>query len=122
MSQITELASGQLTATDAVTIELVQADDHPTMVIIRWPSKASVFHPQRFPGVAESAARIFAAAVVRLAQLGRDGSYDRDHHQHTRSEGRSGESAGRRGERGSGRNDSATMPDVSSRCLPSPAF
>jgi hypothetical protein len=72
MSQVTELASGQLTAVDTLTIELVQADKTPAVIIIRWPAKASVLHPQRFPAVADVVARTFAAAVVRLAQIRRD--------------------------------------------------
>jgi hypothetical protein len=71
MSQITELASGQLTAVDTLTIELVQADETPAIVIIRWPAKPSVLHPYRFPAVAEITARTFAAAVVKLAQIRR---------------------------------------------------
>ena len=42
------------------------------VVIVRWPSKASVFHPRRFPGAAYSAARVFAAAAVRLASIKRE--------------------------------------------------
>ncbi len=72
MSQVTELASGQLTAVDAIVIELVQANKTPAAVIIRWPAKPSVLHPHRFPAVAEIAARTFAAAVVKLAQIRRD--------------------------------------------------
>jgi hypothetical protein len=49
MSQVTELASSQITAVDTLTIELVQADETPAVVIVRWPSKPSVLHPQRFP-------------------------------------------------------------------------
>jgi hypothetical protein len=37
MSKITTLATGQVTATDAVTIELVEADETPAVVIITWP-------------------------------------------------------------------------------------
>jgi hypothetical protein len=69
MSEITELARGQFTATDTITIELVQADETSGVVIVRWPSKASVLHPRLFPVAADVAARTFAAAVVRLAQL-----------------------------------------------------
>jgi hypothetical protein len=35
MSEITELATGQLNGHDAVTIELVEADETPAVVIIR---------------------------------------------------------------------------------------
>ncbi len=72
MSEITELASAQLTAVDVLTIELVQANETPAVVIIRWPAKASVLHPRRFPAIADATARTFAAAVVKLAQIRRD--------------------------------------------------
>ena len=49
MSQITQLASGQITAVDAVTIELVETDQGPALVINTWPQKASVLHPHRLP-------------------------------------------------------------------------
>jgi hypothetical protein len=71
MSKITELATGQITATDQITIELVQADETPTVVIIHWPDKSTVLHPRRFGSAADLAARVFAAATVRLAQLRR---------------------------------------------------
>ena len=65
MSQVTELASSQITATDSVTVELVEADEKPAVVIVRWPAKPTVLHPHRFPAPADSAARIFTAAVVK---------------------------------------------------------
>jgi hypothetical protein len=72
MSQVTELASGQITAVDTITIELVDADGTPAVVIVRWPVKPSVIHPRRLPATAEIAARTTAAAVVKLAQIRRD--------------------------------------------------
>ena len=72
MSQITELASGAITAADTLTIELVEADETQAVVIIRWPAKPSVLHPYRFGTAADIAARTFAAAAVRLAQIRRD--------------------------------------------------
>jgi hypothetical protein len=72
MSQVTELASAQLTATETITVELIEADQTPAVIIVRWPSKPSVFHPGRFPGVDDSAARVFAAAAVRLASMKRE--------------------------------------------------
>jgi len=71
MSKMTELASGAITAVDTVTIELVEADETPAVVIVRWLAKATVFHPRRFPSGADTAARVFAA-VVKLAQLRRE--------------------------------------------------
>jgi hypothetical protein len=72
MSQITQLASGAVTAVDTITIELVEADETPAVVIVRWPSKPSVLHPHRFGVAADVAARTFAAAAVRLAQIRRE--------------------------------------------------
>jgi hypothetical protein len=71
MSNVTELATGQLTATETITVELVEADETPAVVIVRWPSKATVLHPHRFGTAADIAARTFAAAVVKLAQIRR---------------------------------------------------
>jgi hypothetical protein len=69
MSQVTELASGAITATDTITVELIEADETPAVVIIRWPDKPTVLHPRRFASAADAAARVFAAAVVRLAHI-----------------------------------------------------
>jgi hypothetical protein len=72
MSKVTELASGQINAADVLTIELIEADETPAVIIVRWPAKPAVLHPRLFPAAADTAARTFAAAVVRLAQLKRD--------------------------------------------------
>jgi hypothetical protein len=69
MSQITELASGAITATDIITIELVEADETPAVVIITWPAKPTVLHPRRFPDVAATVAQLFARAHVVLAAI-----------------------------------------------------
>jgi hypothetical protein len=72
MSHITELASGPLSASESVTIELVEAGETPAVIIVRWPLKASVIHPHRFGSVADVLARTFAAATVRLAAIKRE--------------------------------------------------
>jgi len=54
MSQVTELASGALTAVDSITVELVEANETPAVVIVRWPVKPTVMHPHRFPSAAET--------------------------------------------------------------------
>jgi hypothetical protein len=69
MSNITVLATAQLSATDTLVIELVEANETPAVVIIRWPDKPSILHPRRFPDTAAAAARVFAAAATRLSQL-----------------------------------------------------
>jgi hypothetical protein len=48
MSKVTELASGQLTATETLTVELIEANETPAVIIVRWPSKATVFIPAAF--------------------------------------------------------------------------
>ena len=72
MSNITELASASITTTDVVTIELVESDETPPVIIIRWPAKPTVLHPKRFGSAADAATRAFAGAVVRLAHIRRD--------------------------------------------------
>jgi hypothetical protein len=55
LSNMTELATGQLNRTALITIELVEVKETPAVVIVRWPSKPTVLHPRRFPGAAEIA-------------------------------------------------------------------
>jgi hypothetical protein len=69
MSQITELASGAINGTDALIVELVEADETPAVVIIRWPAKATVSHPRRFPDTAAMLTRLFAEAATTLASI-----------------------------------------------------
>ena len=69
MSKVTPLASNEITATDTITVELVETDEHPTVVIIRWPDNPSVIHPRRFPDVAATIARLFAEAHTVLASI-----------------------------------------------------
>jgi hypothetical protein len=69
MSKITELASSQITATDTITVELVEADETPSVVILRWPLKPTVCHPRRFPDTAARIARLFAEAATILASI-----------------------------------------------------
>lgn len=59
MSIITELASAAITATDTITVEVIEADETPAVVIVRWPVKPTVLHPRRFPDTAAMVARLF---------------------------------------------------------------
>jgi hypothetical protein len=45
MSNITTLATGQITAVDALTIELIQADETPAVVMIVWPPDQTITDP-----------------------------------------------------------------------------
>jgi hypothetical protein len=69
MSQVTELASSQINASDAIRIELVETAEHPAVVIITWPTKPTVLHPRRFPDAAAVIARMFAEAHTTLAAI-----------------------------------------------------
>jgi hypothetical protein len=69
MSQITQLATGQITPSHAITVELVEADETPAVVILRWPAKPTVCHPRRFPDTAAVIARLFAEAATNLAGI-----------------------------------------------------
>ena len=44
VSKVTPLASSQINTTGTFTIELIEADETPAVIIIRWPLKASVLH------------------------------------------------------------------------------
>ena len=72
MTDITELASVQLSTVDTLTIELVENDERPAAVIIRWPARPSVFNAKQFGPVATQVTTAFAGATVRLAQIRRD--------------------------------------------------
>ena len=69
MSKVTPLASNQITATDTITIELIEADETPAVVIVSWPVKPTVLHPRRFPDAAAVIARLFAEAHTALAAI-----------------------------------------------------
>ena len=69
MSKLTPLASNQITVTDTITVELIEADETPAVVIVRWPVKPTVRHPRRFPETAAMVARLFAEAHTALAAI-----------------------------------------------------
>jgi hypothetical protein len=67
MSKSTILGEAQIARSDTLTVELVEADETPAVVIVRWPLKATVCHPRRFPDTAAMIARLFAEAATTLA-------------------------------------------------------
>jgi hypothetical protein len=69
VSKVTPLASNQITATDSITVELIEADETPAVVIVSWPVKPTVLHPRRFPDTAATIAQLFARAHVVLAAI-----------------------------------------------------
>ena len=47
MSKVTELASGQITETETITIELIEADD-TAAVVVKWPARPTVCTPSGY--------------------------------------------------------------------------
>lgn len=72
MSKITGLATGQITVTEMITIELVEADGKPAAVIITWPARSTVVHPQRFHRPPRMRPVFRRNCYPRLAQIRRD--------------------------------------------------
>ena len=77
MNKVTELASTTVNVADAVTVQLLRAEDipasartvHPGIVRIVWPLQPTIVDPNRFPEVAAAVVRMFAAASTELAAI-----------------------------------------------------
>jgi hypothetical protein len=69
MSNVTLLAEVQITAFTMISVELVEANETPAVVVITWPGKATTLHPRLFPDVAAQIARAFAQAATELASI-----------------------------------------------------
>jgi hypothetical protein len=52
-----------------ITVELIEADETPAVVIVSWPVKPTVLHPRRFPDVAAAIATLAADANTALAAI-----------------------------------------------------
>ena len=62
------LASGQITAADQLSIELVQAVETPAVILLRWPAAPSVTDARRFAAVTRAVTGILAEARAALAR------------------------------------------------------
>jgi hypothetical protein len=69
MSKTTTLASGQITPTDTLLVELHEPDEFPASILITWPQAPSVVDPQRFGATANAVARLMATAITKLAEI-----------------------------------------------------
>jgi hypothetical protein len=67
--KFTQLTSGAITAVDTITVELIEADETPAVIIVSWPVKPTVLQPRRFPDAAATIARLFAEAHTALAAI-----------------------------------------------------
>jgi hypothetical protein len=69
MSKTTILASGKVTPTDTLLVELREPDEVPATVLITWPQGPSVVDPRRFSATANAVARLMATAITKLAEI-----------------------------------------------------
>jgi hypothetical protein len=69
MSKTTILASGNVTPTDTLLVELREPDEFPATILITWPQAPSVVDPRRFGATANAVARLMATAITTLAQI-----------------------------------------------------
>jgi hypothetical protein len=69
MSKTTILASGQITRTDELLVELLEPDELPASILITWPQAPSVVDPRRFGTTANAVARLMATAITKLAEI-----------------------------------------------------
>ena len=65
------LASGPITNTDDLVVELVLPPDAPATILIRWPGHAipSVCPPTRFPAAALAAIAVLDDAMQHLTRI-----------------------------------------------------
>jgi len=69
MSKTTTLASGNVSPTDTLLVELRESDEFPATILIIWPQAPSVIDPHRFGATANAVARLMATAITTLAQI-----------------------------------------------------
>ena len=69
MSKTTTLASGQITPTDALLVQLREPEEFPASILITWPQAGSVIDPRRFGATANAVARLMATAITTLANI-----------------------------------------------------
>jgi len=69
MSKVTTLAEGHVTAADTLTIELVEALEIPSVILLRWPDSPSVADPIRFEATANAVVALIATAVAYMAMI-----------------------------------------------------
>jgi hypothetical protein len=68
-SSTTQLASGQITNTDELVVELVEQLNLPPLIAIKWPAKATVCTPAQLDAVVATTMRLLANSVVELAAI-----------------------------------------------------
>jgi len=65
----TPLAGGTINASgDTLSVELVEPNERPSVIMIRWPDHATVVQPAKFNAVAAEIMRLLASAVTAYNQ------------------------------------------------------
>ena len=65
----TPLASGAINASgDTLSVELVEPNERPNVIMIRWPDHATVVQPARFNAAAAEIMRLLASVVAAYNQ------------------------------------------------------
>jgi hypothetical protein len=72
-SSVVQLAAGQLTRVDGLSVELHRPADSPPFVLLLWPPKPSVIapNPKALADLAAAMVRVTADAQTHLATLRR---------------------------------------------------
>ena len=63
------LATGQINASDQLTVELHRPADLPAFILIKWPSAASVASPATFGNLVAAVYRVLADARTTLSRM-----------------------------------------------------
>jgi hypothetical protein len=74
MSKTTTLASGKVTPTDKLLVELLEPEEFPASILITWPQTPSAIDPRKFDATANAVARLMATAITKLANIRAYGS------------------------------------------------
>jgi hypothetical protein len=77
VTDVTQLAHGQINAADELVVQLIRPDDmpaaertlSPAVVRIVWPLQSTIVNQKHFPEVAAMLTRLFAEAATTLAQI-----------------------------------------------------
>jgi hypothetical protein len=69
MPDVTDLARGQINASDELAVQLIRPQDMAAVVRIVWPLQSTMVNPKYFPEVAAMLTRLFAEAATTLAQI-----------------------------------------------------
>ena len=69
MPKPTTLATGQINASDEITVELHRPADLPAFILIKWPAAPSVASLDNFDNLVAAVYRILADARTTLSRM-----------------------------------------------------